>query len=264
MGMESGGDWKRVSDGKISLTLKRLSQEGRRIFWLPCSRERERERDKQASAPSRKVARTEGGKKLVFAVSAQKAKRALEKEVPFDKIPPHQRQAYDEARSKEWNSWKTYDAAEPLSASASEKIRREKRDRVIRSRYVYRDKNAGMTNEKGEPLPLKAKVRLCVQGQFDPDCASGEVQVDAPTIQKVTFMTFLHLCASFGWTNSLRAGDVSSAFLQGAESKGEPLYMEQPKEGIPGLSRPSFFGFGSLGTGGQTLRGHGTTSLPES
>ena len=86
-------------------------------------------------------------------------------------------------------------------------------------------------------MPLKAKARLCVQGQFDPDCASGEVKVDAPTIQKVTFVTFLHLCASFGWINTLRAGDVSSAFLQGGESSGELLFMEQPAEGIPGMER---------------------------
>ena len=112
-------------------------------------------------------------------------------------------------------------------------------ERVIKSRYAYRDKHAGMTDELGNPLPLKAKARLCVQGQFDPDCASGEVKVDAPTIhiQKVTFMTFLHLCASFGWIDTLRAGDVSSAFLQGGESSGEPLFIQQPSEGIPGMER---------------------------
>ncbi|CAE7734214.1 NLRC3, partial [Symbiodinium pilosum] len=48
-----------------------------------------------------------------------------------------------------------------------------------------------------------AKARLCVQGQFDPDCASGEVKVDAPTIQKVTFMF------PFGeWSNVAREKKV--------------------------------------------------------
>ena len=155
-----------------------------------------RERDPRVEHRERKKGRTEEGKKLVYAVSSQKAKRAVEKEVPCTEIPSHQRQAYDEARA-EWNSWTTYDAAIPLTLKESERVRRTKGDRVIKSRYVYRDKHAGMTDELGKPLPLKAKARLCVQGQFDPDCASGEVKVDAPTIQKVTFMTFLHLCASF-------------------------------------------------------------------
>ena len=185
----------------------------------------------------RKKTKTEDGNRAVFAVSSQKAKRAVEKEVPYSQIPPHQRQAYNEARVKEWTSWTTYDAATPLSTKESERVRREKGDRVIKSRYVYRDKHAGMTDDHGNALPLKAKARLCVQGQHDPDCASDEVKVDAPTIQKVTFMTFLHLCASFGWIKSLRAGDVSSAFLQGRETSGEPLYMEQPSEGIPGMEQ---------------------------
>ena len=199
-----------------------------------------RERVPEVEQRGSKKSKTEESKRVVFAVSSQKAKRAVEKEVPYAQTPPHQQQAYDEARAKEWNSWTTYDAATPLTQRESERVRRERGDRVIKSRYVYRDKHAGMTDSQGDPLPqlpLKAKARLCVQGQFDPDCASGEVKVDAPTIQKVTFMTFLHLCASFGWTNSLRAGDVSSAFLQGGESTGEPLYMEQPVEGIPGMER---------------------------
>ena len=69
----------------------------------------------------------------------------MEKEVPYAEIPHHQRQAYDEAWAKEWNSWTTYDAAVPLSLRESESVRKQKGDRVIKSRYVYRDKHAGMT-----------------------------------------------------------------------------------------------------------------------
>ena len=196
-----------------------------------------KERVLEAEQRESKKSKTEESKRVVFAVSSQKAKRAVEKEVPYSQIPPHQQQAYDEARAKECNSWTTYDASTPLTQRESDRVRRERGARVIKSRFVYRDKHAGMTDSQGNLLPLKAKARLCVQGQFDPDCASGEVKVDAPTIQKVTFMTFLHLCASFGCINSLRAGDVSSAFLQGGESTGEPLYMEQPVEGIPGMER---------------------------
>ena len=38
---------------------------------------------------------------------------------------------------------------------------------------------------------------------------------------------------------NLRSGDVSSAFLQGAEYKGEPLFMKPPDIGLPGISNNS-------------------------
>ena len=63
-------------------------------------------------------------------------------------------------------------------------MRREKGDRIIRFRYVCREKHAGMTDDQGKPLLLKAKARVCVQGQCDPDCASGEVKVDAQPSKK--------------------------------------------------------------------------------
>ena len=45
------------------------------------------------------------------------------------------------------NSWKIYDAVDPLSVREWERVRREKIDRLIRSRYVKRDKIIGLTNE---------------------------------------------------------------------------------------------------------------------
>lgn len=90
-------------------------------------------------------------------------------------------------------------------------------------------------DERGKPLEIKPKARLCVQGQFDPDCASGEVKVDSPTIQHTSLMVFLHCVTSFGWLNFLRNGDISSAFLQGEESTGEPLFMFPPDRGLPNI-----------------------------
>ena len=40
-----------------------------------------------------------------------------------------------------------------------------------------------------------------------------------------------------GWTDQLRSGDVSTAFLQGDKLTREPLYMKQPAQGIPGLDK---------------------------
>ena len=38
---------------------------------------------------------------------------------------------------------------------------------------------------------------------------------------------------SFGWVANLRNGDISSAFLQGEGTQGEPLYMHLPERGLP-------------------------------
>ena len=167
--------------------------------------------------------------------SKRKAQKALDKEIPYHMLGEDMKPAFDEAIRKEWASWEQYEAANPLSLEESQQIIAEKPERVLRSRYVLRNKNAGLVDEKGEPLGLRAKARLCVQGQHDPDCQSGDVKVDSPTIQHTSLLLFLHAGISFGWVEQWRCGDISSAFLQGKPSTGEPLYMYPPKQGIPGI-----------------------------
>ena len=130
-----------------------------------------------------------------------------------------------------------YDAVEVLGKHDSQQVIREKPSRVLRSRYVFRNKNAGLVDEEGRALPVRAKARLRVQGQNCPDCMTGEIRVDAPTVQHSTLLLFLHMVASFGWVDHWRNGDISSAFLQGEETKGEPLYMYPPERGLPGIER---------------------------
>ena len=173
---------------------------------------------------------------VFLTLSKRKAQKAMDKEIPFRKIRSDQLEDFMKAEEKEWQSWLDYDAVEVIDVETSDQIKREKPSRIIKSRYVYRDKNAGLVNEDGSKRELKAKARLCVQGQHCPDCASGEVKVDAPTVQHSSLMLFLHLVVSKGWIDWWRNGDISSAFLQGAESKGEPLYMYPPERGLPGIS----------------------------
>ena len=168
--------------------------------------------------------------------SKRKQEKALDKEIPFSMIPDAHREQYKLAEAKEWQSWLDYQATEALSIEDSKSVLEQMPKRVLKSRFVYRNKNAGLVDDHGNQLPVRAKARLCVQGQHDPDCMSGEVKLDAPTIQHATFLTFLHCVVSFGWVNHWRNGDVSSAFLQGEPSKGEPLYMFQPARGLPGLN----------------------------
>ena len=178
---------------------------------------------------------TDNANQVALTVS-RKAKKALDKEIPYAKIPPHQKEAFLCAEKKEWQSWCDYNAVRPLNVEESQKICVSKPERILKCRYVYRNKNAGLVDSSGNDLPLKAKARLCVQGQHCPDCASGQVKLDAPTIQHVSLLTFLHCVVSFGWCENWWSGDISSAFLQGAPSEGEPLYMYPPERGLPGIS----------------------------
>ncbi|CAE7270794.1 RE1 [Symbiodinium sp. KB8] len=168
--------------------------------------------------------------------SQTKLKRMMEKEIPYDMIPCQDRDLYKAAEEKEWQSWVDYDSCKILSLEESRQVEQERPDRILPSRYVFRNKNAGLKDTNGDPLPVKAKARLCLLGHLCPDSKSGQVQVDSPTIERVSTMIFLHLVTSYGWANNWFIGDISNAFLQGAPLEGKPdMFMRQPKQGLKGL-----------------------------
>jgi hypothetical protein len=106
---------------------------------------------------------------------------------------------YHRAEEKEWKSWVDAECVEVVAPAEARTIKDsiDKR-RLIRLRFVYRDKNAGLRTEH-TPLPVKAKERLCAQGSNEPLAMAGEVRLDAPTVQRIGIMVFLQLVASFGW-----------------------------------------------------------------
>ena len=62
------------------------------------------------------------------------------------------------------------------------------------------------------------------------------MQVDSPTVERVSTMVFLHLVTSLGWTKDWFIGDISNAFLQGAPLTDKPdMFMRQPKQELRGL-----------------------------
>ena len=168
-------------------------------------------------------------------VSKNKLKKMLDKEIPYDKITEEDKPAYEQAIQKEWNSWLEYDSCEILSLDKSREIEKEKMDRILPSRFVLRNKNAGLIDPAGNQLPLKAKARLCLAGHLCPDSLSGELQVDSPTVERISTMLFLNNVICNGWMKHWYIGDISNAFLQGAPIQGKEMYMRQPKQGLPGL-----------------------------
>ena len=168
--------------------------------------------------------------------SKAKLRRMIEKEIPYEKIPPKDVEMYLQAEQNEWDSWKQFESCEVLSPEQSEEVLRTKPDRVLPSRFVYRNKHAGLVDTKGVPLPVKAKARLCLQGHLCPDSMSGQLQVDSPTVERVSTMIFLHHVVSSGLLDNWYIGDISNAFLQGAPLKGcQEMFMRQPKQGLSGL-----------------------------
>ena len=104
-------------------------------------------------------------------------------------------------------------------------------ERILNSRFAYRDKN--YAKRKGDPtLGPKAKARLCVAGQYDPDLGVKDLATDAPTACRQSILLALQVALIRGWVASV--GDIRAAFLNGLPAPRK-LYFRQPRTGIPGL-----------------------------
>jgi hypothetical protein len=169
---------------------------------------------------------------MKHAISEKGKEKQLEKEIPWQLIPPDERQLYREAEQKQWDEHLQFGAVKPLSLAESEEVfQRIKPDRVLNSRFIYRDKN--YAKRKVDPsVPPRAKARLCIAGQNDPDLGKVDMATDAPTTSKHSIILALQLALNRGWKVSV--GDIRAAFLNGIPAPRE-LYFRQPKRGIPGL-----------------------------
>ena len=159
--------------------------------------------------------------------------KALEKEIPWSMVPPEQQENFRQAELKQYSEHVEHNALEPLSVEASRKVMKEQPDRVLNSRFAYRDKH--WSRRRQEPnLSWKAKARLVIAGHRDPDLLSG-LPTHAPTISRQGIHLLLQVLASNlrrGWKGF--AGDVTAAFLCGEDLQRE-LYLKQPKTGLGDL-----------------------------
>ncbi|CAE8740947.1 unnamed protein product [Polarella glacialis] len=138
--------------------------------------------------------------------TARTQRKQDEKEIPYARIPKEHLELFQAAAKTQWEQHEKYEAVRPMSLSESKQVRDTvDPKRILRSRFAYRDKNAGLRTDRRE-VPVKAKARLCCGGHLDPDLETGNLRTDAPT----------------------------AAFLNGVKAP-RGLYMEQPKEGLYGL-----------------------------
>ena len=165
------------------------------------------------------------------------------KEVNPSKLNIQDQKRYEEASEKEWKTNLDAGAIQPLTLAESRDIRQRYPQRIIKSRMLYTmkpidnleetDPNIILDNSPAEE-PCKAKARWVIRGDRDPDMFN--VESSSPVICRDGFMTGLQIIASMQW--KLHSCDFSQAFMQGdVIARTEPLYSEQPKEGMPNVQQ---------------------------
>ena len=166
------------------------------------------------------------------ATTARREKQ-LERELPWHCIPPEKHADFRRAEDKQWREHIDHGAMRPVDVETSRRILAEKPERVLPSRFAYRDKH--WTKRKLDPaLEWKCKARLVIGGHVDPDITSG-LTTSAPTVSRQGVLLLCQILASrkaSGWSAS--AGDITCAFLNGNELKRE-LYIRQPRGGLGDL-----------------------------
>ena len=172
---------------------------------------------------------------FVKRVLTQKGReKQLDKELPCEMIPQHERPAYEEAELKQWQEHLDFGAVRALSLEQSQEVERTvDSSRILNCRFLYRDKNRA--KRRVDPkVPLKAKARLCVAGQNDPDLGQVDMVTDAPTTSRHALLLALQLSLARKWTVSI--GDIRAAFLNGLPAP-RTLYFRQPRRGMPTLEK---------------------------
>ena len=158
--------------------------------------------------------------------------KQLEKEIPWNLIPEEMRSTFRMAEAKQWAEHVDSGALEVLTLAESDLARAKvPPERILSSRYAYRDKHMGLRRVNPE-TPWKAKARLVVAGHQDPDVGAEGLIVDSPTVARSSLLVVLQICASKKWQAC--AGDIQAAFLQGVELQRE-LWMALPRGGVDGL-----------------------------
>ena len=180
----------------------------------------------------------------VYWSAVEKALAAKQKkEIVFRQLPEHLRPFYLTAIKKEINNNIESGAYEILDPETSESIRREKDDKIVKSRYVLTEKGIDsedidkarvdgvLLHEDGESS-TKAKARHVMKGFSEEN--SEYLEVTTPQVGKDSVFLSLQLMVSNGWTPGYL--DFTQAFHSGDALKRE-IYAEQPAEGIPGYNR---------------------------
>ena len=94
-------------------------------------------------------------------------RKALDKEIPWRRLmcaPPAVIEAFRRGVESEWTEHMKWGALKEVPETKVKWVlgSQQRRRRILRSRFCYRDKNCGLGD-------LKARCRMCVCGSADPD-----------------------------------------------------------------------------------------------
>lgn len=102
-----------------------------------------------------------------------------DKEIKWKDIPETEKDLYKKAEVTQWQQHLQYEAVKVYYPDDAELIRKKvPKDRILRARFAYRDKNVAKRRINPE-TPPKPKARLCVGGHRDPDLADGALNTEA-------------------------------------------------------------------------------------
>lgn len=163
------------------------------------------------------------------------------KEVNYGKLMSGGKKKFDKAISKEIQNNLKSGAYEALTREESERIRREKGDLIMKSRYVLTEKavephevetlrQEGLLLEETNGEMLKAKARHVMKGYSEANAEN--LESTTPQVAKDSVMFTLQMLASHQWT--IGHLDFTQAFHSGDPIARE-LYCSLPPEGVPGL-----------------------------
>jgi hypothetical protein len=154
-------------------------------------------------------------------VKKKPQKAGAGRELNFEKEDDAVKKELIQARIKEWNNWVKYTDVKAISKDELEKLKKDNPTlKVIPTRWV--DVNKSEIDE--EP---RYKSRLVVRGDLE---NATSMRTDSPTASTTMLNCVFALSACK--RTSLRAGDISAAFLQGS-TLDRILVLSKPKGGIP-------------------------------
>eukprot|EP00435_Cladocopium_sp_Y103_P032915 s2710_g8.t1 len=163
------------------------------------------------------------------------------KETTYRNLDKKNQQKFDKAILKEIKNNMTSGAYKALSREESERIRREKPDLIMKSRYVLTEKQVepheveplraeGLLLDNKDGDVLKAKARHVMKGYSENN--AEDLESTTPQVAKDTVFFVLQILASMAWI--VGHLDFTQAFHSGDAIERE-LYCSLPPEGVPGL-----------------------------
>eukprot|EP00435_Cladocopium_sp_Y103_P033942 s1186_g8.t1 len=173
-------------------------------------------------------------------------KKKGRKEIKLSELPAQQQHLFTEvdgSDDREWKAWQNKQACDVLSLEESLRIRREKPDLIVPTRWVRTNKHDGLVGKE-----FLAKSRLVVQGFKDKSL--GQYRRDAPTASAVAEAITLAVCAYHHFV--LFAKDIKNAYFSGKSITRE-VYLDPPRGGLRGVqpgqllrARKAIYGFAEV------------------